>query len=114
MPDPFHTVSQPNIWNTEFLEEDDPRFLYGAFKPERGVDFPGAPRSFFDYYQNRQAQVEGGYFAQQGRLARSGQPPSGTRVDFMGNFPWMQRWLALSPEQRGVTYAPAFRWNIPR
>jgi hypothetical protein len=111
--DRFFTVDNPNVWKTDFLEEN-PLEAYGAYRPERGVNFPGAPRSFFDYYQNRQAQVEGAYFAEQGRGARAGQPPVSANVDFLANFPWMQRWLALSPEQRGATYAPAFRWNIPR
>jgi hypothetical protein len=102
-----------NIWQTDFLE-DNPAFAYGAFQPQRGVNFAGAPRSFFDYYQNRRLPIEREFVAEQGRRAAAGLPPSGSNVDFLGNYPWMSRWLQLTPEQRGVGYAPQFRWNIPR
>lgn len=109
----FGSVSNPNIWNTDFLEEN-PAFAFGAYRPQRGMNFAGAPRSFFDYFQNRQAPLEREFTGQLGRQARSGQPPTGANVDFLANYPWMANYLALSPEQRGVSYAPRMQWNIPR
>ena len=109
----FSTVTNPNIWNTDFLE-DNPAFAFNAARPTRGVNFEGAPRSFFEYFRNRQSQLEQEFVGQQGRLAASGQPPTGTNVDFLNQFPWMQRWLALTPEQRGVRSPQPFRWIIPR
>jgi hypothetical protein len=109
----FPSVIDPNIWNTDFLEEN-PAFAYGAYRPERGTNFAGAPRSFFDYYQNRQIPLEREYVGQLGQAARSGQPPVATNVDFLANFPWMKRWMALTPEQRGVRSAQPLRWITPR
>jgi hypothetical protein len=113
MANPFYSITNPNIWNTEFLE-DLPAFAYGAYAPQRGQNLNGRPRSFFDFYENRQAQLEREYTSQLGSQARSGQPPTGTNVDFLANYPWMARWLELSPEQRGTGRANIARWNIPR
>lgn len=113
MPSPFYTVNKPNIWNTDFLE-DNPDFAYGAYAPQRGADFGGEPRSFFDYYQNRQPQLQQEYIGQLGRTARGGDPPVASNVDFLANYPWMARWLSLSPDQRGVRNARPLRWITPR
>ncbi len=109
----FDTTGGSNIWQTDFLE-DNPAFAYQAFRPERGISYEGAPRSFFDYFRNRQSQMEQEYVAQQGRLARTGQPPSGTNVAFLSQFPWMERWLSLTPQQRGVRSPQSLQWMIPR
>jgi hypothetical protein len=109
----FSSVSNPNIWNTDFLEEN-PAFAFGAYRPQRGKNFAGAPKSFFDYYQERQAPLEREFVAEQGSLARSGQPPTGTNVDFLSNYPWMANYLKLSPGQRGQSFAPRLKWLIPR
>lgn len=109
----FHTVADQNIWNTDFLE-DNADFAYGAYAPQRGTNFGGAPRSFFDYYQNRQPQLEQEFVGQLGRTARGGEPPVASNVDFLANFPWMAKWMALTPDERGVRSARPFRWIIPR
>lgn len=106
-------VTPNNIWSRDFLE-DNPAYAYGAYRPNRLSDYAGAPKTFFDYYQNRQPQLEQEFVAAQGSLARAGQPPMLTNVDFLADYPWMQRWLQLTPEQRGVGYAPRTRWMIPR
>ena len=111
----FSTVANPNIWNTEFLE-DNPIHAYNAYRPQRGVSvgYEGAPRSFFDYFRNRQGQTEQEFIGERGRLARSGQPPNLGNVDFLADYPWLQRWMSLTPEERGVRSAQPLRWNIPR
>jgi hypothetical protein len=104
---------EPLMWSTDFLEEN-PNYAFGAFRPQRGMDFSGAPRAFFDYYRNRQAPLEREFEQQLGRQARVGQAPTGTNVDFLRKYPWMANYLALSPEERGISYAPRLRWDIPR
>jgi|TARA_R100001530_G_scaffold77721_2_gene54415 hypothetical protein len=107
-----------NIWSRDFLE-DFPDIAYEAYRPDRfnrPAEFPSAPNTFFDYYQNRQAQIEGGYFGQLGAQARAGQAPTATNVEFLANYPWMQRFLALSPQRRGAQssqFGPRARWDIP-
>ncbi len=89
----------------DFLE-DNPDFAFRAFAPQRGVNFEGAPRSFFNFFQNRQSQLQSEFVAEQGRLAAAGQAPAGSNVDFLRNFPWMQRFLQLTPQQLGAGFAP--------
>ena len=104
-----------NIWSRDFLE-DFPDIAYQAYRPNQLTGFEGAPPTFFDYFQNRQAQVGQEYLGQLGAQARAGQPPTATNVDFLANYPWMQRFLSLSPQQRGSQsslFAPRARWNIP-
>ena len=105
-----------NIWSRDYLE-DFPEIAYQAYRPNRLTDFAGAPKTFFDYWQNRQPQVGREYAGALGAQARQGQPPTLMNVDFLADYPWMQRWLSLTPEQRGVQdarFAPRARWNIPR
>ena len=104
-----------NIWSRDFLE-DFPDIAYEAYRPNQLTGFEGAPPTFFDYFQNRQAQVGREYLGQLGTQARAGQAPTTTNVDFLANYPWMQRFLSLSPQQRGAQssmFAPRARWNIP-
>lgn len=105
-----------SIWSQDYLEEN-PTAAFEAFRPQRLANFEGAPRTFFDYYQNRQGQLDREFQGALGTQARQGLPPTLTRVDFLSNFPWMQRFLALSPDQRGVQdsrFASRAIWNIPR
>lgn len=87
--------------------EDFPSALYGASIPK------GTP-SFMDYWQRQMSKVTGEYAGALGKQAMSGQPPSMMFSEFLGNYPWTQRWQGLSPSQRGYNpnLAPSLRWNI--
>lgn len=102
-----------NIWSGDFLREN-PSYAFNAFRPQRGTNFGGASRSFFDFYKNRQPQLEREFVGQQGRLAASGRPPTGEFSDFIQQYPWLQRYLELPPSQRGVKFSTPARWIIPR
>ena len=110
---PHFNPQDNGLYSQDFLEET-PDFAFQAFRPTRGVNFPGASLSFFDFYKNRQSQVENEFIGQQGRLAASGQPPTGSLTDFFHDYPWLERYLALPAGQRGVRFGPPARWLIPR
>ena len=71
-------------------------------------------RNFFDFFQNRQSDLERLFVGQEGRKAAEGKPPAGSNVDFLRQFPWMEHFLAQSPEQRGIRFRTPARWLIPR
>ena len=111
-------MATDNIWSRDFLE-DFPDIAYEAYRPQRMEDLAGAPRTFFDYWRSNQGQnrYSQAYAGALGAQARAGQSPTLTNVDFLAGYPWMQRWLSLTPEQRGVQnarFAPRATWNIPR
>ena len=100
----------------DFLEEN-PAFAFQAFRPTRGVNFqntPGTSRNFFDFFENRQNEIEKLFVGQEGRKAAEGKPPAGSNVEFLRQFPWMEHFLAQSPEQRGIRFRTPARWLIPR
>jgi hypothetical protein len=102
------------LFSRDFLE-DNPDFAFEAFRPQIGHGFGGAPKSFFNFFQNRQPELEREFFGQQGQLAAQGLPPAGSNVDFLRDFPWMQRFLErATPNERGIRFAAPARWLIPR
>lgn len=95
-----------NPWS--YWLEDYPSALYSASIPK------GTP-SFQDYWQRQMSKVTGEYQGALGKQAMSGQPPSLMFSEFLGNYPWTQRWYNLSPSQRGINYSqfmPSLRWNL--
>jgi len=81
---------------------------FGAYRPQGQTPFA-------NYWRNQQSNVWDDYMSKLGQQAMKGQAPSLNYSDFLGNFPFMQRWRALAPSQRGEypsRFAPSLRWNI--
>ena len=96
-----------NIWS--WFLEDYPEIGYQAYIPQRG-----AP-SFLDYWRRQMGGVTAEYNQALGQMARRGQAPSLMWTDFLANYPWLQRYLGLAPEERGERaslFSPRLRWNI--
>ncbi len=115
---PFHTADEQrrNTTFTRDIFENDPLFATQAFAPQRGVNFQGQGRNFFDFFtpgglQNR-------FNVQQAQRARRGEPPDLEFVDFLADFPFINEFLSASPQARGIQntsrFAPPARWLIPR
>jgi hypothetical protein len=111
----FHAYTTQNggFPGDDFLEEN-PTFAFQAFKPTRGLNFEGAGRNFFNFFENRQRSLGDLFTAQEGRKAAIGDAPAGSNVEFLRNFPWMQHFLSQSPQERGVRFRQPARWLIPR
>ncbi len=88
--------------------EESPTALYQAKVPG------GISPSFVDYWQRQQSRVMGQYQGALGGQVLAGQPPSLSFEDFLGEFPWSQRWYQMSPRQRGLNtgLAPSLQWNV--
>ena len=96
-----------NIW-LDWLEET-PQAAWGALRPQQG------PISFLDFWRGQEGNLWGEYQGALGKMALAGQPPSLGFTNFLQGFPWLQRYWALSPQQRGYDesrYAPRLRWNV--
>ena len=87
--------------------EDYPGALFGASIPK------GTP-SFQDYWQRQMSKVTGEYQTALGRQAISGQPPSLTFGDFLGDYPWARNFYQLSAGQRGLNQglSPSLQWRV--
>ncbi|MBT9158750.1 MAG: hypothetical protein DDT36_01769 [Firmicutes bacterium] len=99
----------PNNWHWKYWLEEFPQAAYEAFRPRTG------PETFLDYWRGQGGRVRDDYMGALGQQALRGEPPSLSFVDFLGNYPFMQRWLGMSPERRGFSpgrYAPRMRWNM--
>jgi len=96
-----------NIW--DWYLEDYPEIAFQGLLPQTG-----AP-SFLDYWRKQYGKLWGEYQGRLGRQALAGQPPSLNWADFLKGYPWLQRYLGLSPEERGERaqqFAPRLRWQV--
>lgn len=85
--------------------EDFPRAQYGATIPR------GAP-SFEDYWRGRYGNVWGQYQTALGRQAKAGLPPSLSFGEFLGSFPFAERYGLLSPGQKGFRQPQRLSWRV--
>ena len=88
--------------------EEVPSALYQAMVPK------GTP-SFMDYWQRQQSRVMGEYEGALGKQALAGQPPSLSFGNFLGDYPWQQKWFNLTPQSRGLNtgkFAPWLQWRL--
>ncbi len=114
---PFHTPEERanNIFTRDIFE-DDPLFATQAFAPQRGFNFEGAGRNFFNFFTPQRLQSE--FNVAQAQRARGGQAPDLSFVDFLTEFPFMSSFLQATPQERGIQatsrFAPPARWLIPR
>jgi len=92
-----------NIWQ-DWLA-DFPRALYGA-------SIPGGTRSFTDYWRSQYGNVYGDYQTALGRQAMAGQPPSLGFGEFLGTFPFAERYGLLSPQRRGFRMPQRLQWRV--
>lgn len=125
---PFHTPAEQAKKNrpfesTSFLDElrgDTPqaaRQATRAFAPRQGLNFPGQGRGFFNFFQSRPDLLEEEFQARQAQLSAQGLPPNLDRLDFFGDFDFINRFLRATPQDRGIQnarFAPPARWLIPR
>ena len=89
--------------------EDYPQAAYGAYQPKTGS------RSFLDYWRGQQSNVYDQYMGQLGQMAKAGQAPSMNLTDYLGSYPWLQKWFEQSPQQRGERpslFSPNVRWQL--
>ena len=102
----------PDDFLKDWLEET-PDVLYGAMRPwQLGA---GRGYNFLDYFRGQQGNIYGDYLASLGRTALGGEAPTQTYGGYLEGFPWLQRYLGLSPEQRGEQpsrFAPTLRWMV--
>ena len=93
-----------------FLEEY-PNVLYEAMRPSA----PSAGYNFMDYWRRQQNAIWQEYQGFLGKGMIAGQAPNMSYQSFLGNYPWLQRYLGLAPEERGERaslFSPRLRWNI--
>ena len=67
------------------------------------------------FFQSQFSNIQNQYMGQLGLQARGGQEPTLTLTDFLGKFPWHQRFQELSPQERGQDtsrFSPFARWLI--
>ena len=103
MPSHYFQSDLPN-----FLESD-PDLLFQALRPMRGST------GFINYWRARQGDVWGDYMGALGRQATAGITPSLTRTQFLGAYPFQERFDQLSPLRRGTATArfrPRLRYDI--
>ena len=96
-----------NLDLADFLE-DSPDILYQARRPMRGST------NFVNYWRARQGDVWGDYMGALGRQALAGITPTMSRTQFLGSYPFAQRYNELSPFQRGTQtsrFRPRLRFN---
>ena len=94
-----------NPWE-DFLNQNKD-IAFNAYRPTRG------PQSFLDWARNSQRRVEQDYQARLGQMALAGQAPSLERSTFLQQYPFLERFMELSPSQRGMDdrrFAPMTRF----
>lgn len=92
-----------NAWS--YWLEDFPRARYGAQIPK------GAP-SFQDYWRGQYGNVYGDYQTALGEMAMAGQPPSLMFGDFLGSYPFAEKYNLLSPRRRGYRMPNRLEWRV--
>ncbi len=94
----------PNSNPWRYWLEDTPSAAYQSSIPS------GSP-SFTDYWKKQQGSMWGEYQGALGKQVLAGQPPSLQFTDFLRNYPWTQRWMGMSPSQRGINQSQ-FSWPL--
>ena len=134
-------MSQHN-WLDAFLE-DNPQLLYLGARPRgrTNVDvalqavgggrrpvtditraemnpYPTAgSRRFGDYWLGQGTNIYNEYLSDLSRQAIGGRVPpvNATFGNFLGDYPWLQRWYEMTPTERGMgtsRFAPQVRWQL--
>jgi len=114
-------MPEDNIWS-DWLEDFPQEAYYSAAPFGSAIDAGPTAASPFgggfapaaqQYWSGQYGNVVNQYMGQWGRSLRAGQKPSMTFTDFLEQYPWTQRYSALSPRMRpgGTTsrFAPAVR-----
>ena len=98
--------------NYDFFQhwlEDIPEAAYYSAEPFQGGFAPTAQR----YWQGQYGNIQNQYMGELGKQLRAGQAPTKTFTDFLGDYPWTERYTAMGPRLRpgGATtrYAPSVR-----
>jgi len=89
--------------------EENPQVLYDVMRPQQGS------QSFLDYWKRSYGDVSGNYLAGQTRIGLAGGQPDWSFSNYLGAYPWLQRWFEQSPSQRGEhpsLFRPNMRWNV--
>ena len=128
----------PLNWLDDFLE-DNPQLLYLGARPRGRTNVDAASpgrspvtaitraefnpyplagsRRFGDYWLGQGSTLYNEYLADLSRGAMGGTvpPASATFGNFLGKFPWLQRWYEMTPTERGMgtsRFAPQVRWQL--
>ena len=100
----------PEDFLSAFLA-DNPGMLFQAMRPQ-ALSYGS---NFLDYWRGQQGNVWGDYLGLLGKEALGGNVPNLSYQSFLGNYPWLQRWFQMSPEERGERpslFAPRLRWMM--
>src|SRR3990167_6575835 len=96
-----------NPWR-DFLEEE-PSAAYFGYQNQWKT--PNQKK----YFQSQFANIQNQYMGQLGQQIYSGGAPTQRFTDFLSQFPWMQQFQELSPQERGQDtsrYNPWTRWMV--
>ena len=114
-------MANGDFWSTFLEEQAQAPLAYEVFRPQQLR--PRLGQNYLDYWQKQQGNVRNEYGAWIARLGLAGKlPPPPTPMGpefryqtFLQNFPWLQRYLGLGPEERderASLFAPRMRWSI--
>ena len=97
-----------NFWQ-DYVLPSAPETAYYSAAPFGGGFSPASQQ----YWSGQYGNVVNQYAGELGKSYRAGEQPSMSFVDFLEEYPWTQRYTAMSPSMRpgGRTsrYAPAAR-----
>jgi hypothetical protein len=85
-----------------FLEYD-PQMAYSSFGPSFGRDLRGSRSPAQQrYFEGQFSDIRNRYLGELGRQVRGGELPSTSFEDYLGAFPWADRYAALPPSMKGA------------
>ena len=96
-----------NPW--DWWLEDFPQETYAGMVPST------PSRGYTDYWQKQYGNVYNQWGAANTQRALAGLDPNITFQSFLAAYPWLQKYLGVSPSTRGEspsTYAPKTRWLV--
>src|SRR3990167_5691667 len=93
-----------NIW--QWFLEDYPDTAFASLSPQGMTPFA-------NFWQGQKGRVRNEYEGALGRMALSGQQPALEYTDWLQHYPWMRKWLQMSPGQRGERnqFSSVLRYN---
>ena len=101
---------------TSFLQgflEDKPNLLYLG-----SLELAGRNRTsnaFKEYFRGQTGNIYNQYLGKLGSRALMGAVPKQSFTDYLVDYPWLKKFQALSPAQRGeqpARFAPRLRYNL--